>query len=168
VGQPWLARGLAGELPMPVRTAGELLVFRLPGRDPVHVGLARRQVRRLLGAGGGEAAELGELIVSELVTNAICHGEGPIGLRLLVTGGQLRVEVHDDGAGRPVRRQVGADAECGRGLELLDGLAGLHGGELGVLDDPADPGKTVFVTLTLEASALSGEQPHEAPEPGEP
>jgi hypothetical protein len=65
---------------------------------------------------------------------------------------RVGVEVHDDGAGRPVRKHAGGDDECGRGLELLDGLIELHGGGRGVISDPAGPGKTVYVVLSLEAT----------------
>lgn len=107
----------------------EPAVTRLPGRDPVHARHARRRARALLAAWGlGEQASLGELVVSELVSNAVCHGDTPIWMRLSAGGGDLRVEVHDGGAGRPVRKQVGDGDECGRGLELLDGLIELHAG----------------------------------------
>ena len=35
------------------------------------------------------------------------------------------------------------------GLELLDGLIALYGGERGVIDDRAGPGKTVYVAVPL-------------------
>ncbi|HEX9542620.1 MAG TPA: ATP-binding protein [Streptosporangiaceae bacterium] len=128
----------------------EPAVTRLPSRGPVHARDARRRARVLLAAWGlGEQASLGELIVSELVANAVCHGETPIWMRLSVGGGDLRVEVHDGGAGRPVRRHADGVDECGRGLELLDGLIELHGGERGMISDPAGPGKTVYVVLSL-------------------
>jgi signal transduction histidine kinase len=91
-------------------------------------------------------------VACELVTNAVRHGDGPIEMRLSFADGDLRVEVHDNGAGRPVRKHVGDDDECGRGLELLDGLIELHGGERGVIGDQVGPGKTVYVTLSLAAS----------------
>jgi anti-sigma regulatory factor (Ser/Thr protein kinase) len=53
--------------------------------------------------GAWEQASLGELVVSELVSNAVCHGEAPVWMRLSAAGGVLRVEVHDSGADRPVR-----------------------------------------------------------------
>jgi anti-sigma regulatory factor (Ser/Thr protein kinase) len=137
---------------MQLTATSELAVTRLPGRDPVHARDARRRARVLLAARGlGEQAGLGELVVSELIANAVCHGEAPIWMRLSVDGGDLRVEVHDGGAGRPVRKHAG-DSECGRGLELLDGLIEMHGGERGVISDPAGPGKTVYVVLSLETA----------------
>jgi anti-sigma regulatory factor (Ser/Thr protein kinase) len=132
-------------------TAGcESAITRLPGRDPVHARDARRRARALLAAWGlGEQAALGELVVSELVANAVCHGEMPIWVRLSADDDALRMEVHDGGAGRPVRRHAGGVDECGRGLELLDGLIELHGGERGVISDATGPGKTVYVVLSL-------------------
>lgn len=133
--------------------AARAAVIRLPGRRPVHARDARRRARVLLAAWGlGEQASLGELVVSELVANAVCHGETPIWMQLSAGGGELRVEVHDGGAGRPVRKHASGGDECGRGLELLDGLIELHGGERGVVSDPAGPGKTVYVVLALETT----------------
>jgi hypothetical protein len=130
-------------------TGGVSVAFRL-GRKPAHAGRAREQTRQALcGWGLEQHTDLAELVVSELVTNALCHGAGLIEMRLSYADGDLRVEIHDSGVGRPVRQHVGADDECGRGLELLDGLIELHGGERGVIDDDAGPGKTVYVELSL-------------------
>jgi anti-sigma regulatory factor (Ser/Thr protein kinase) len=77
-------------------TAGGSVVIRLPGRSAVHARDARRRARVLLAAWGlGEEASLGELVVSELVSNAVCHGETPVWMHLSAGGGELRVEVHD-------------------------------------------------------------------------
>lgn len=135
---------------MPLTVAGELYVVCLLGREPQYSGRAREEAGQALsGCGLGEHSDLAELVVSELVTNALCHGDGLIEMRLSYAGGDLRVEVHDGGTGRPVRRDVAADDEHGRGLELLDGLIELHSGERGVVDDNAGPGKTVYVELSL-------------------
>ncbi len=56
---------------------------------------------------------------------------------------------------RPAWRQPTADDESGRGLALLDGLIGLHGGRRGVTDDAAGCGKTVYVVICL-APDLAG------------
>ena len=78
-------------------------------REPVHVRHAREQARRALFEWGlGEHAEL---IVSELVTNALRDGEGKIQVRMSHVGGDLRVAFHDSGAGRPVKHQPTVEGE---------------------------------------------------------
>lgn len=120
--------------------------------EPVQVRHARKQARKaLIGWGLGEHAELAELIVSELATNAIRHGDGRIQVRMSYDCGDLWVEVHDDGAGRPVRRRAAADDESGRGLALLDGFIGMYGGRRGIANDGAGHGKTVYVVICLAA-----------------
>jgi len=137
----------------------EPLTALLTGPDLRRARDARRQARAWLeGWGLGEHADVGELIVAELVANALCHGKGPVQMRLSLTSGHLRVEVHDGGAGRPVRKHVASDDESGRGLQVIDGLLELHGGERGVINDVAGPGKTVYVTVTL-ATALADPAP---------
>jgi anti-sigma regulatory factor (Ser/Thr protein kinase) len=138
---------------MPLTAIREFSVACRLGQDPVQVSNAREQAREALpGWGLGGHVHLAELIVSELVTNALRHGDAPIGMRLSYSGGDLRVEVHDGGAGRPVRQHAATDDECGRGLEVLDGLIAQHGGERGVINDHAGPGKTVYVAVRLVTS----------------
>lgn len=69
--------------------------------EPVQVRQAREQARKALsGWGLGEHAELAGLVVSDLAANAIQHGDGPVRVRVSYARGDLRVEDHDDGAGR--------------------------------------------------------------------
>jgi Histidine kinase-like ATPase domain len=145
---------------MPLTATGDMSIACRLGREPAHAARAREQTRQALrGWGLGQHTDLAELVVSELVTNALCHGAGRIEMRLSYADGDLRVEIHDSGVGRPVRQHVGADDECGRGLELLDGLIELHGGERGVIDDDAGPGKTVFIRLSLPLVREDGGDP---------
>ena len=72
------------------------------------------------------------LLVTELVTNAVIHGEGTIRLKLQFDGSVVRGEVIDDGGGfeREVRRS-GAEDVGGRGLSIIESLAsdwGIHEG----------------------------------------
>jgi anti-sigma regulatory factor (Ser/Thr protein kinase) len=66
-----------------------------------------------------------ELAVSELVSNAIVHGEGAIDVELRCDDGQLRLEVADAGGGRPVLRHRSSPGARigGWGLGLVDELA---------------------------------------------
>ena len=131
--------------------------------EPVAVSHAREQARKALyGWGLGEHADLAALIVSELATNAIRHGAGPVRVRVSYDRDGLRVDVHDAGAGRPVRRQATANDEAGRGLNLLGSLVSEYGGCLGVANDRQGRGKTVYVVISL-GTGLQG-----APMGGQP
>jgi signal transduction histidine kinase len=135
---------------MLVTAPGELRISYQMAPEPVQVGRAREQARATLPSWGlADHAELAALIVSELISNAVLHGDGQIGVQLSYIRGGLRTEVHDGGRGRPVRRRPSADCERGRGLELIDGLIELYGGTRGVIDDLGCPGKTVYVTVCL-------------------
>ena len=86
----------------------------------------------------GEVADAAILLVSELVTNAILHGEPPVELRVGVPGGLVHVEVHDsDRESRPhVGPVTGPAGERlgGRGLGLVQSLSsrwGLWGDDAG-------------------------------------
>jgi anti-sigma regulatory factor (Ser/Thr protein kinase) len=122
-------------------------------REPAQVRHARKQARDALFRWGlAEHADLAELIVSELATNAIRHGDGIVHVCVSFARCDLRVEVHDGAAGRwPVRRQAAAEDESGRGLALLDSLIGLHGGCRGVTHDGTGRRKTVYVMICLAA-----------------
>jgi hypothetical protein len=82
-------------------------------------GRARRLAGHALRRWGlEELAENTELMVSELVTNAVQHAKKPVTLRLVRTS-VLRCEVGDDSPALPRRRRAGLDDERGRGLELV-------------------------------------------------
>jgi len=135
---------------MPPAVTRERSVGRQFRRDPAQVSQARRLVREALAEWGfdGYADHL-VLISSELVTNALRHGAGMISIRLYRAGRDLRIEVHDHGAERPVRRHAGTGDEGGRGLEVIDSLISMYGGYRGCTDDDTGPGKTVFVVMQL-------------------
>lgn len=92
-------------------------------------------------------------IACELVTNAIRHGAGTARIAVSHAGGDLRVEVHDSGEGRPARRRPSADDDAGRGLALIDGLIELQGGQRGITEDASGSGKTVYVVIALAVEA---------------
>jgi hypothetical protein len=91
------------------------LTVELP-RDPGAVALGRRRLRLLDGElPAGRLGEL-QLVVTELVTNALVHGAGAIRLDVQVTLGGVHGEVVDEGGGFTSDR-------CGRGLRIVDALA---------------------------------------------
>ncbi len=63
-----------------------------------------------------------ELLVSELVTNAIRYAIGGVTVRLVLEG-SLVCEVLDNSAALPRLRHAGRDEECGRGLEVVSQFA---------------------------------------------
>ncbi|WP_107068607.1 SpoIIE family protein phosphatase [Streptomyces sp. NBRC 110035] len=86
-------------------------------------GRARRLARRALSRWGMEdLSDSVELLVSEVVTNAVRYASRPVTLRLLRTD-VLRCEVGDDVPQLPRLRQARATDEGGRGLYLVNRLA---------------------------------------------
>uniref|UniRef100_UPI0015F038CB ATP-binding SpoIIE family protein phosphatase n=1 Tax=Streptomyces shenzhenensis TaxID=943815 RepID=UPI0015F038CB len=86
-------------------------------------GRARRLARRALARWGlEELTDSVELLVSEVVTNAVRYASRPVTLRLLRTD-VLRCEVGDDVPQLPRLRQARATDEGGRGLYLVNRLA---------------------------------------------
>ncbi|MEV6026369.1 ATP-binding protein [Streptomyces sp. NPDC052036] len=95
--------------------------WRLPV-DPAVVSGARALATAQLDQWGLEhLAGSTELIVSEPVTNAMCHGDGTIGLRL-IRHEALTCEVSDAGHSHPRLRHPRTTDENGRGLLLLSQL----------------------------------------------
>ncbi|WP_327728373.1 SpoIIE family protein phosphatase [Streptomyces sp. NBC_00487] len=87
--------------------------------DPAIVADARAQASRQLAVWGlQEAAFVTELVVSELVTNAIRYGAVPIGLRL-IRDRTLICEVSDASSTAPHLRRARAYDEGGRGLHMV-------------------------------------------------
>ncbi|WP_283139710.1 ATP-binding protein [Rhizohabitans arisaemae] len=72
-----------------------------------------------------------ELVLSELVTNAVVHGSGvDVAISLVHKGDSIRVEVSDHGSdSSPIRRDPSPDADGGRGLLLVDSIASRWGHE---------------------------------------
>lgn len=82
------------------------------------------------------------LLVSELATNALVHGDGDVGLHVIADAVRVRVEVSDASDSLPTERHAGALAEGGRGIGLLESLSDLWG-----VDRLSPSGKTVWFEL---------------------
>ncbi|MFD3759170.1 SpoIIE family protein phosphatase [Streptomyces sp. NPDC058622] len=115
---------------------------------PSSVGEGRRFLRSALAAWDGVDDQLCEtacLLASELLSNAVSHGCGPVRLRLRRAGRELSVEVCDGSPVLPQARFAPPDAESGRGLLLVDSLAESWG------TLPTTEGKAVWFSLPLPA-----------------
>jgi serine phosphatase RsbU (regulator of sigma subunit)/anti-sigma regulatory factor (Ser/Thr protein kinase) len=103
-------------------TPDQIATATLPAAAP-SVRRARALVHASLSSWGLAAiSDTTELLVSELVTNAVQHGRGPVRLRLL-RGTTLVIEVADSSLAPPLLRLPDPLAEMGRGLQLIKSLA---------------------------------------------
>lgn len=102
--------------------------------------------------------EIAELLVSEVVTNAVVHAATDIDLSVAVLPGRrVRVEVSDGSGQLPSRREYPATATTGRGLHLLEELADASG------TVRSATGKTVWFEVSPGPAA-----PHTTASPGPP
>ncbi|NUK15283.1 SpoIIE family protein phosphatase [Streptomyces lunaelactis] len=98
--------------------AGQVADWELPA-EPVAVGHARELAIGQLHKWGLEELSFStELVVSELVTNAVRHADGPLHLRL-IRDRTLLCEVADAGHTSPHLRHSAEDDEGGRGLFIV-------------------------------------------------
>ena len=87
-------------------------------------GQAREAVRRVLSELGLPHTGDAEIVVSELVANAVRHGATPISLTLGATPEHLLIAVQDaDPAGRPVPLAADADDTSGRGMMMVSAVS---------------------------------------------
>ncbi|MER6976638.1 ATP-binding SpoIIE family protein phosphatase [Streptomyces carpinensis] len=108
---------------------------------------ARHMAARQLSAWGLEELQgPTELIVSELVTNALRHSTGPIGLRL-IQHHVLTCEVFDTNGNSPRLRHVTSVDENGRGLFLVSQLSHRWGAR------PVSGGKVIWAEQDLASAA---------------
>ncbi|GGL06172.1 ATP-binding SpoIIE family protein phosphatase [Streptomyces flaveus] len=125
--------------------ADQVAAWALPS-DPAIVAAARAQTSRQLATWGlEEAAFITELVVSELVTNAIRYGAVPIGLRL-IRDRALICEVSDASSTAPHLRRARIFDEGGRGLHMVAQLTQGWGTR------QTSTGKTIWAEQPLPAS----------------
>ena len=95
------------------------------------IGRARTFVRDVLSARDlSSLVTTFDLMVSELVTNAIVHGEGAVDVTVAVDGTDVRLDVHDSGQGQPTVR-IDDTGMGGWGLFFVDRLADRWGAVVG-------------------------------------
>ncbi|MFJ2232399.1 ATP-binding protein [Streptomyces sp. NPDC087859] len=138
--------GVAGEVIGVIDTEGDRADWTFPA-DPGAVRAARTAVRgRLRDWNLDSVADITTLLVSELVTNALRHATGPIGVRLVRPAGLgdvLLVEVSDPLPDPPRKRVAHPDDESGRGLQLVAHSSRRWGTR------PGETGKTVWFELAV-------------------
>lgn len=141
---------LARTRPFPAHSLATWLL----DHDPTAAATARAHTRRTLADWNvnEDTAYAAELIVSELVTNAIRYGAPPLQLRL-IKNRTLTCEVHDDSATSPRLRHARTVDEGGRGLFIVAQLAQRWGTRY------TTEGKTVWSEQTLPTPA----SPHSEP-----
>ncbi len=124
---------------------GQVGEWQVP-EDPAAVSRIRSEASEMLESWGlGEVAFTTELILSELVTNAIRYGASPIGLRLLRDGDSLICEVSDGTSTSPHLRRAATTDEGGRGLFLVAQLSRRWGTRY------TDRGKIIWAEQSLDS-----------------
>ena len=93
------------------------------------VGAVRAQLREKLAHVPADLAEVAILLADEIVTNAIMHGDGGIGLNVVLMADRIRVEVTDASVKSPLVLAPSSERENGRGMAIVDHLASAWGTE---------------------------------------
>ncbi len=118
--------------------------------EPQRIAEARRQIRDVLHDwADADQVDSAVLMVSEVVTNVLMHTDGDALLVAEISGPRgarrIRVDVSDSSDELPHRRSPGELASSGRGLVLLELLAGSWG------VDPRGDGKSTWFELYEDA-----------------
>ncbi|HEV2637793.1 MAG TPA: PAS domain S-box protein [Actinocrinis sp.] len=103
-------------------------------------------VSRLQEWGCAALSDTARLLVSEVLTNAVRHGIGPINLRLRRNDRDLTIEVTDRATIVPHPRQAEEEDESGRGLLLVEALTDHWGTR------PTEDGKSVWFSLAIRGA----------------
>jgi GAF domain-containing protein/anti-sigma regulatory factor (Ser/Thr protein kinase) len=127
-----------------VKTLAELPL----GSEPDAVPRARRFAVAALTDQPETLVDDAALIVTELLTNAVLHGEPPVTLRVRHLDDRIRIEVEDTGRKMPVAVRHSTEAMTGRGLPLVAALSASWG-----VEALSGGGKAVWAELTPESSA---------------
>ena len=91
---------------------------------PKGVAFARSYARLALESHDPQVVDVVVLLRSDVVTNALLHGESASRLQIERSGDAVRVTVDDQSADSPqVRQPLPTDEQGGRGMLLVDALA---------------------------------------------
>ena len=108
-------------------------------------GYARWLVRNACGSWPAAQVDAAQLLITELVANALEHGTGEVGLRIQASTELLRVEVSDASPAPPrvADPPPSLADERGRGLLVVAALASSWGSQA----EPVSGGKAVWFEL---------------------
>jgi anti-sigma regulatory factor (Ser/Thr protein kinase) len=99
------------------------LTLELP-RRPTAPAAARSALARFERHLPQQTMRTAELLISELVTNAVKYGSGPLRVDVALAKGRLRAEVTDGGSGFEHNgRQHDLETPGGWGLQLVESLS---------------------------------------------
>ncbi len=115
---------LAAHLPRGTGGAASRRAQRSLPAQPMSVPLARSWAEGWLADTevSAEAADGILLVLSELVTNAVRQGDGPVRVTLEVRPGAVLIEVFDTGHRMPLVSDADPESTGGRGLHLIDAV----------------------------------------------
>ncbi|HET6562280.1 MAG TPA: ATP-binding protein [Marmoricola sp.] len=134
-------------------TRGSPTLSRRLAPHPASVGEGRRFIRKVLEDGRrDDLCDAAELVVSEVVTNALVHAGTEVQIAALLGRDGVRVEVSDGSPHLPATKNYADLAATGRGLQLLEQMVDRWG------VDPHDEGKTVWFELGTLAGPARGRQ----------
>lgn len=104
-----------------------------------------------------DLVEDAQLVVSELVTNAVVHAGRRCELGIAFRSGSLRVEVSDEGAGGPEVQAASETSEHGRGLLLVSAMTDAWG-----VEPRLAGGKVVWAELRSASDPAAGREDERA------
>ncbi|MEU1822836.1 SpoIIE family protein phosphatase [Streptomyces abikoensis] len=141
-----------GALPHPPRRT----VMAIAQAEPERIAQARQQIRELMHDWPDpDQTDSAVLMVSEMVTNVLVHTDGDALLIAEISGERgtrcVRVDVADASDELPHRRHPGEMASSGRGLVLMELLAGAWG------VDPRGEGKNIWFELYEAAAGVEAQ-----------
>jgi anti-sigma regulatory factor (Ser/Thr protein kinase) len=120
------------------------------------VGVWGRAGQLPVGPSSDDLLDTAQLLLTELLSNALRHSETPILVAAALVDGRLRVDVTDSGHRMPKLRRAGPGETAGRGLQLVDSLSSSWG------VTPLEHGKRVWFEVDPAAAPVTGSGDEEA------
>jgi anti-sigma regulatory factor (Ser/Thr protein kinase) len=119
----------------------------LPGQ-PADVGAARAFVRNFLDLNAVNCErDAAVTVISELVTNAVLHGVGPVHVTVSLAADELRLAVEDASGAIPQPREPELAGQTERRIAVVHGLTSAWGVE------STARGKRVWASLAVDGGA---------------